>query len=123
MRIIKQIKVSLLAFGICMFLGACNNYHNTYEGSEESLYYAKFEAYSKSGSYIDHYAYSLGDIVVWDSGPTSSLSKTLGPGVKGDVASISADPASEVRIYISKNNGPYILVATGVTRARYLIDF
>ena len=116
-------KVGIVIF-ITVFCLACetNDIYDNSSNNNKDVYYAKFTA-STNSIHMDSYGISFGSISHIDKGYEPSFSKILGPAPKGSVAYITATPANSVAIYISKNGGPYLLKATGISTARYTVDF
>lgn len=96
------------------------------EPENKDFYYAKFEAeclgayhyvegYARAGEYSVSFGYLT---------RLTRFETILGPIKYGDRASISGGVgAGSCSVYISKNNGPFALKASGKTSASYTIDF
>ncbi len=123
--------LSLLSVCLCaVILSSCEEPNPTETPEDNATYYVKYEASSR---------YYLNSVTVnTDKGKQTfsarninSYSEIFGPVSKGFDASIEfsvsvsgmAGLTNTTRIYVSKNNGPFTLKASGGTSASYTIDF
>ena len=125
--------LSLLSVCLCaVILSSCEESNNEYIETPEdnASYYIKYEASSR------HYLNSV--TVNTDKGKqtfsaktTTKYSEIFGPVSRGFEASIkfnvsvtgTAGLTNTTHIYVSKENGPFALKASGGTSASYTIDF
>lgn len=103
-----------------------NNSNSNSNNEQADFYYVRFEASNKSGAPAMRVSMSLsGCKSIRREGKGSSITEILGPAQKNAVASISASGAGviSVRIYASKNNGPFAFQAEGATNTSCILDF
>ena len=119
----KKLLFTLFIAIICLSCRQTEYIYNTNEQAD--FYYVRFEAYNKSSSSS---AMSVnislsGCKRIQRDGKASSITEVLGPAQKNALAYISASGAELVRIYVSKNNGPFALQAEGTTITSCMLDF
>lgn len=118
--------LSLLSVCLCaVILSSCEEPNN--EGpietpEDNSFYYVKYETVSFRGTNSITINTDTG-IKAFSLGPNRAYSETYGPVSKGFEASIKSQASITTHIYVSKNNGPFALKASGTGSATYTIDF
>lgn len=127
-KIVTVILLSVLAFSLtgCEGFNQPSNGNSTQQRDE---YYVK---YTISSSFYYFGSITYADVNGTKNDRTGDYNRTslkweviVGPVKKGfnSHVSYSRGSANIVKIEVSKNNGPFVLKASGDDRANYIIDF
>ena len=102
-----------------------NSSNNGYIEESEDFYYVRFEAYNiNNDGYQMTVRMSLSGYDAYSVQSRGTyITETLGPTTKNAKASISSSCNGLVRIYASKNNGPFALKAENHGNSSYILDF
>ena len=129
MKTLSKLLLTLIVAILCISCEKIeNNDNNSNSNNEQAdFYYVRFEAHNKALNHSNiRVNMSLsGCQSIQREGKGSSITETLGPAQKNAQASISASGVAVriVRIYVSKNNGPFALQAEGSTKTSCVLDF
>ncbi|MBR2931553.1 MAG: hypothetical protein IKC30_02285 [Rikenellaceae bacterium] len=115
--------LSLLSVCLCaVILSSCEEPNPTETPEDNATYYVKYEA--SSSHYLSSVTVNT-DIgkQTFNARTSTTFSETFGPVNRGFDASIECAVSGLTYIYVSKENGPFALKASGGKSASYTIDF
>ena len=127
-KILSVLLISLLTFTFtsCEGFNTPNNGGSTSQNSQDE-YYVKYSI-DVTGPYQHFWKISYADVdgtkTSNDGNSVKHWTVTIGPVKKGFHASVrNAMGTGMNKIEVSKNNGPFVLKASGEDRASYIIAF
>ncbi len=132
----KKIYLRIITIAFLSILFSCNKEEKEEKEelipstTNEDVYYVKYEISGRLYFYIDGVSYKTENGFQSQSfSAARSFEETCGPVKKGFSAQIQitqrrGEPSSgATKIYVSKNNGPFAIKATGKESASYTINF
>ena len=127
MKTLCRILLVLFIIAFCVSCKKNESSDNNNTNGQNDFYYVRFEAHNQAlnNSKIKVNLSLSGCQSIQREGVGTSLTEILGPANKNAEASISASGAAvrAVRIYVSKNNGPFAFQSEGTYRTSCILDF